>query len=62
MSAELAVADDGKAPSVQVDQNQQITLTLGELQTLLQAERLQATTAAIAEKINAQIKSKQVTK
>jgi len=44
------------------DPNQPVTLTLGELQLLLQAERSRIEAAAIVEKINTQIKPKQAAK
>ena len=52
-----AIAEEQKAPPP-VDPNQSVTLTIGELQALLQAEKVQAQAAAIAAKINAQLKPK----
>jgi hypothetical protein len=51
----LSAWAEEKQPQL-ADPNQTVTLTLGELQTLLQAERAQAQATAIAAKINAQIK------
>ena len=42
----------------QVDPNTQITITVGELQALLQAEHDKIATEAVAAKIQAQIKAK----
>ena len=52
-----AFAEDVK-PQPQVDQNTQITITVGELQALLQAEHDKIATDAVAQKIQAQIKAK----
>ena len=42
----------------QIDPNTQITITVGELQALLQAEHDKIATEAVAAKIQAQIKAK----
>lgn len=52
-----AFAEDAK-PTPQVDPNTQITITVGELQALLQAEHDKLATEAVAQKIQAQIKAK----
>jgi len=59
-----AFAEDAKpaAPSApaqqQVDPNTPITITVGELQALLQAEHDKLATEAVAQKIQSQIKAK----
>lgn len=59
-----ALAEDAKpvAPVAQaqqqVDPNTPITITVGELQALLQAEHDKIATDAVAQKIQAQIKAK----
>jgi len=54
-----AFAEDAKpAPQPQVDPNTSITITVGELQALLQAEHDKIATDAVAQKIQAQIKAK----
>lgn len=54
-----AFAEDAKPIQQQpVDPNTQITITVGELQALLQAEHDKIATDAVAQKIQAQIKAK----
>jgi len=54
-----AFAEDVKpAAQPQVDPNTPITITVGELQALLQAEHDKLATEAVAQKIQAQIKAK----
>jgi hypothetical protein len=53
-----AFAEDVKPASPQVDPNTTITITVGELQALLQAEHDKIATEAVAAKIQAQIKAK----
>lgn len=54
-----AFAEDVKlSPQPQIDPNTQITITVGELQALLQAEHDKLATEAVAQKIQAQIKAK----
>jgi hypothetical protein len=53
-----AFAEDVKPAPPQVDPNTQITITVGELQALLQAEHDKIATEIVAAKIQAQIKAK----
>jgi hypothetical protein len=53
-----AFAEDVKPAPQQVDPNTSITITVGELQALLQAEHDKIATEAVAAKIQAQIKAK----
>jgi len=54
-----AFAQEAKpASQPQVDPNTPITITVGELQALLQAEHDKLATEAVAQKIQAQIKAK----
>ena len=54
-----AFAEDAKpAPQPQVDPSTPITITVCELQALLQAEHDKIATDAVAQKIQAQIKAK----
>jgi len=50
-------AEEAK-PAPQVDPNTPITITVGELQALLQAEHDKLATEAVAQKIQSQIKAK----
>jgi len=65
LSSFPAFAEDAKpaAPAAasaqqQVDPNTPITITVGELQALLQAEHDKLATEAVAQKIQSQIKAK----
>ena len=65
MVSTAAFAEDAKpvAPAAQptqqqVDPNTPITITVGELQALLQAEHDKLATEAVAQKIQSQIKAK----
>jgi len=53
-----AFAEDVKPAPQQVDPNTSITITVGELQALLQAEHDKLATDAVAQKIQAQIRAK----
>lgn len=57
ISASSALAEEVKQQP-QIDPNTQITITVGELQALLQAEHDKIATEAVAAKIQAQIKAK----